>query len=88
MSRRGALKVRVRTMVESVGVDICRPLGCIVGFLSVGNGWLPVESSATPRAAFLGLHLFEERIQRFEAGLPVLAELLGPEHRVPERRGA
>ena len=30
----------------------------------------------------------EERIQRFEAGLPVLAELLRPLHRVPERRGS
>lgn len=34
----------------------------------------------------LGLHLLEERIQRLEAGLPVPAELLGPERRFLERR--
>lgn len=39
-----------------------------------GGGWL------------LELHLVEERVQRLEAGLPVLAELLGPERRFLERR--
>ena len=36
----------------------------------------------------LGLHLIEERVQCFKAGLPVPAELLGPEHRFLERRSA
>ena len=37
--------------------------------------------------SLLGLHLIEQRVQRFEAGLPVLAERLGPERRFLERRG-
>ncbi len=36
----------------------------------------------------LGLHLVEERFERFEAGLPVPTELFGPERRVFQRRGA
>ena len=35
----------------------------------------------------LSLHFIEERVLRFEAGLPVPAELLGPERRVLERPG-
>jgi hypothetical protein len=36
----------------------------------------------------LGLHLIEERVQCFEAGLPVPAELLGPQRHFLERRCA
>lgn len=35
----------------------------------------------------LRLHLVEERVQCFEAGLPVPAELLGPERRFFQRCG-
>ena len=48
-----------------------------------------MRRSAAARTRLLrGLHLVEERVQCFEAGLPVLSELLGPEHRFLERRGA
>jgi hypothetical protein len=34
------------------------------------------------------LHLLQKRVERLEPGLPVLAELPGPQHGVPERLGA
>ena len=46
------------------------------------------RSVAARTSSLFGFHLIEERVQCFEAGLPVPAELLGPEHRVSERRRA
>ena len=44
------------------------------------------QSAAASAGLLLRLHVIEERVECFEAGLPVLAELLGPAHRIFERR--
>src|SRR5437868_718101 len=80
-SRLGALNVRVRTMVVSVGIKMLRP-SAGMGFM-VWSLWSGAASSRLLRR----LHLIEQRVQCFEAGLPVPAELLGPEHRFLQRRG-
>ena len=50
---------------------------------------MQVKRSVAARTRLLfGLHFFEKRVQCFEASLPVPAELLGPQHRVSERRRA
>lgn len=44
-------------------------------------------STAAAPSSFLGLHLIQKHVQGLETGLPVLAELLGPPRRFPQRCG-